>query len=85
MTVLVRRTERPDNDLNWPSCVSGGNGAVKGQRLSIRLIDGSGVMLINPDALHVHIASVSQTYSRVVEHVSFPSSYIETLALSQVR
>lgn len=42
-------------------CVSVGNGAVAGNNLGIRLIDGSGLKLINPAALHTYRAWLSDT------------------------
>lgn len=48
-------------------CVSGGNGVVRGQSLSIALIDGSGLKLIKPTALHyTHACARMHSYSERV-------------------
>lgn len=44
-------------------CVWSGNGAVGGKSLSIRLIDGSNVKVINPSALHTHMVSAPNKHT----------------------
>ena len=50
-------------------CVSGGNGAVGGQSLSIRLIDGSSAKVINPSALHTNTSCLYLTHIQRDEQI----------------